>query len=341
VEDNSLYYNNLLTRYFSGETTPEEVRMLADWVKSDPGNQHEFDTCRKIWQTLQADTIMSTLDVDAEWDAFKQKNIAASTSKSVRLESGKKSGFHLPFMNRFTRIAAILLVVAVSSFIIFRIINQPSAGTIASTDVILEQTLPDGTSVTLNTGSTLDYEKFNKAERNVKLKGEAWFEVARNVEKPFIISAGDIRIKVLGTAFYVNARDLSSRLEVILTRGRVAVYYKDKPNEFVILEPGEKIEIEGEHAMITKKRNEDPNFLAWKTYRLVMDDMALADAVSLINKVYHSNIVISDSMVADCRINATFDNQPLDAVLNVLEATLGIKFIQKGNEIQINGNGCR
>ncbi len=341
MEDNLTYYNNLLTRYFSGETTPEEDFILANWVKSDPGNQHEFDAFRKTWQTLQADSITTTLNVDAEWDAFKQKNISASTTKSVRFDSVKRRGFSLPYFNRFTRIAAVLLIVAVSSFVLYRIINQPSAGTIASTDVILEQTLPDGTSVTLNTGSTLDYEKFNKAERNVNLKGEAWFEVARNVEKPFIISAGDVRIKVLGTAFYVNAHDLSSRLEVILTRGRVAVYYKDKPNEFVILEPGEKIEIEGEHATITKKRNEDPNFLAWKTHRLVMDDMALADAVSLINKVYHCNIVISNSMVANCRINATFDNQSLDAVLNVLEATLGIKFVQKGNEIQINGNGCR
>ena len=211
----------------------------------------------------------------------------------------------------------------------------------AKTDVI-ERKLPDGTSVTLNTGSTLEYSKeFEKDKRLVKLKGEAYFNVSHDATKPFIIAADDIMVEVLGTKFYVNTNNTNGKVEIILTSGKVAVYHKDKPNERVILEPGEKIELSKNQEESNKTINEDENYLAWKTKKMIFTDEPLAEIVQTLNKVYRSNIQLKNKNIANCKITATFDNQSLDAVLNVIEATVDVKINKTSEKIEISGIGCK
>jgi transmembrane sensor len=337
VEQDLTYNNILLTRYFSGETSPEEDRILVDWVKSDPKNNEAFIQFQKTWLLLKADQISSEAFIDSEWKRFEE---ATLTDKGkIRTLPSQKS-VQLLRIKRYVSIAAVFLVLAISSLVLVKNVFTDKGGSLLASTSMVEGKLPDGTLVSLNSDSRIDFESFKGSERKVKLVGEAWFEVAHNAKKPFIVTTGDLQIKVLGTAFYVNARNLASKMELVLMRGRVAVYYKDNPDEFVILEPGEKVEVAGDHGKIIKKRNDDENCLAWKTKRLIFKDMELGEAVKLINDVYKSNLVIDSASLGKCRISAEFDNQTLDAVLNVLEATLGIKAMQEGNRILLKGPGC-
>jgi ferric-dicitrate binding protein FerR (iron transport regulator) len=130
-------------------------------------------------------------------------------------------------------------------------------------------------------------------------------------------------------------------VEVVLTTGKVAVYYADKPEQKVILAPGERIEFPKANADFTKTVNTDENYMAWKTKKLVFSDQPLSNIVDQLNKVYHANISVSEPNLGDCRMTATFDHQELDAVLKVVEATLDVDIHKKGNTFVISGQGCK
>lgn len=337
MEQDLTYHNILLTRYFSGETSPEEDHILVEWVRSDPKNQTEFLRYQKTWMLLQADKLANNKTMASEWTRLEQATV--NQKFNSKYKPSPKTAKVLS-LKRYISIAAAFLVVSITSWLLYQNYFSQQTGVLIATNTLVEGQLPDGTLVSLNAGSRIDFEGFNGNERNVKLKGEAWFDVAHDTTKPFLVTVGDVQVKVLGTAFYLNATELASKMELVLMRGRVAVYYKDNPDEFVVLEPGEKVEVAGDHGKIIKKRNEDENFLAWKTKKLVLKDRTLAEAIALINKVYNTNILIEDAKVGRCRISAEFDNQSLSAIINVLEVTLGVKGVQNGNQLIIKGTGC-
>jgi transmembrane sensor len=243
---------------------------------------------------------------------------------------------------RYARIAAVFIFLTLSSIWLYTYLNKPQEKVLTASNAAVEATLPDGSHVTLNSGSTINYpSKFSKDKRSISLQGEAYFDVTHDASHPFVISSGNVNIEVLGTSFYVNTNGPDGKVEVVLTSGKVAVYYADKPDQKVILTPGERIDFPKVEADVTKTVNTDENYMAWKTKKMIFSDQPLSLIVTQLNKVYHSDITISQSGIADCRMTATFDNQELDAVMNVIQATLDVEIHKKGNTFVISGNGCK
>jgi ferric-dicitrate binding protein FerR (iron transport regulator) len=174
----------------------------------------------------------------------------------------------------------------------------------------------------------------------VTLQGEAWFEVAHDKSKPFIVAAENVRIRVVGTSFFVNAKTGNDAKEVILASGIVQVYYDDKPEKSAMLLPGDKAELITGGYEIVKTTNRDVNYLAWKTKRLVFTNTPMNEVVALLTRVYNTNVRLSGAGLSDCTITATFDNQSLESVLNVLKATLDLQVRNSGAGIELSGHGC-
>jgi ferric-dicitrate binding protein FerR (iron transport regulator) len=341
MENNSAYNIDLITRYLAGEASNEEVVLLNNWLKSDKENLLLFDEYRKTWISIEKEKIESSVDVDEEWQSFKSRISKPDENNKVidfKPEVNRNNSLYM----RVLKYAAIAALVAFSSVLIFKFATKPSDKIVIANIDAVESVLPDGTKVVLNSNSTFEYpEKFAKSERTVKLKGEAYFNVTHNESKPFIISADDVRIVVLGTSFYVNTNAPDNKVEVILTEGKVAVYYKSKPSQKVILNPGDKVEISKTNSSIIKSVNNDENYIAWKTKKIIFNNNSLSEVVLSLNKVYHSNIIISNKILADCRLTATFENQSLDAVLNVLKETLDLEINKSGSTVELSGNGCK
>lgn len=336
MENNSEYYIDLITRYFSNEAKSSENEILAQWLKSDPENLKLFREYQKTFEFIGKARI-EQMDVDAEW-----KKLAERISHSGKITRPR-------FTNRIIRIqyqrvikmAAVILVIAVPTFLFLRYLIQPELKKLNASTGILESNLPDGTSVTLNTGSVLEYpSRFSGFKRDVLFKGEAWFEVAHDKAKPFVISNGKVRIEVLGTSFYVNTQNTTGEIEVILSNGKVALYYNDRPSVRVLLSPGEKAEIMTDQESISKSSNDDENFLSWKTKIFVFNDDPLSEIVRDLHKVYHANLKLSNN-ISGCRITATFHNQSLESILNILKSTVNLTIRNKGSEIEISGEGCK
>ena len=210
MEHNSTYFIDLITRYFTNETNGSENEILAEWLKSDTENLKLFKEHQKTWEIFEKARI-EQMDVDAAWAKLEGKIQNLEEPPGFHQQSVPdirqhgKSFRHL-FINRtlhlhyqrVIKIAAVIILIVIPTFLFLRYLIQPESKKLEASAGIIESKLPDGTSVTLNTGSLLEYpSRFGGSKRDIILAGEAWFEVAHDKTKPFIISNGKVRIEVL------------------------------------------------------------------------------------------------------------------------------------------------
>jgi len=174
--------------------------------------------------------------------------------------------------------------------------------------------------------------------RGIELKGEAFFEVESNQALPFIISTGKTSVEVVGTSFNVQAYANNPFQEVVVTSGKVK-FFSDSQH-IVTLNPGEKGTYHKASILLSKTKNKDPNFLSWKTKKIVFSNLGLTEVIKTINRIYNSEIIISAEVKETCAVTVTFENQSLESILNVLKSTLNLKFEANGNKILITGAGC-
>lgn len=190
--------------------------------------------------------------------------------------------------------------------------------------------LADGTKVYLNAVSSIKYPtQFNGNQRIVELDGEAYFEVAKNKNKPFIVKSGDQDIEVLGTHFNVHAYDNESVVKTTLLEGSVAVSYK---NQKAILKPGQQSNVSDKFYKITVKQVDTEAAIAWKNGRFKFDNADLKTVMRQLERWYGIKVEYRGD-VSDVRFNGgTFMNKNLSEVLKVLELS-NIKFKVEGKTI--------
>ncbi len=344
MNDNSTYYIDLITRYFSGEIAEEELRSLSAWLKADIQNQDIFRQYQETWHLIEKQRSNTLIDINHEWEALQSKKEASSAVPDNRVKIIPLHGNNniKTTFQKIWKVAATVTILLVSSFLLYLYLSKPGNIILTAQNTNLEQVLPDGSVVTLHAGSQIIYpEKFSSSSRHVELKGEAYFKVAHDKTKPFFVASGDARIEVLGTQFNVNTHNLSGNLEVVLTSGKVSVYYKGKPGDNVLLNPGEKAELFSDKQQILKTANADPNYISWKTHMLVFDNESLSQVVNTLQNVYQARIQIVDTQLSGCRVTASFNKQSLQSVLQVLKETLELEVKQNGNTITITGKSCR
>lgn len=190
--------------------------------------------------------------------------------------------------------------------------------------------LADGTKVYLNAVSSIKYPtQFNGDQRIVELDGEAYFEVAKNKNKPFIVKSGDQDIEVLGTHFNLHAYDNESVVKTTLLEGSVAVNYK---NQKAILKPGQQSNVSDKFNKITIKQVDTEAAIAWKNGRFKFDNADLKTIMRQLERWYGIKVEYRGD-VSDVRFNGgTFMNKNLSEVLKVLELS-NIKFKVEGKTI--------
>ena len=333
METDPTYSIDLITRYLAGEASSDDLVFLEAWLKADPGHRQIFDDYRRIWLGMEQARMDAAVDPDKEWIELEAKILVNEEPARGRIISFS--------FRQVLRIAAIILLLAVPSFFVFRYFTHPEQKQLEANLTIKEGKLPDGTSVTLNKGATLEYpSSFKGNKRNVKLNGEAWFEVKHDDAKPFIIISHNVRVEVLGTSFYVNTNAANNTMEVILNSGSVAVYFDDHKENSIFLSPGEKAEIIPGQQKMEKDINTDQNYRSWMTQRFIYNNTPLVTIVADLNKVYHANLRIATPVISYCLVTATFDHQSPESILHVLQATLDLNISTHGAWTDISGNKC-
>lgn len=204
----------------------------------------------------------------------------------------------------------------------------------ASSENISSYTLPDGSKVWLNKNSWLAYnQKFGKRTRQVTLKGEGYFEVNRDEQRPFIVKMQNgLDIKVLGTTFNACNYPSLNKAEVILRSGSVQVSDNGR-NEHVILKPNQKFtwnegtaEISSVNAM---------NCCRWFEHRLVFDNVKLKDILENLSHKYQTEISLNVGNLADKHMSMTIRDESVEDILDILTTLLPIRWRYQGAEIII------
>lgn len=315
---------DLIARKLSGEATAEEEKILDNWIRDDQSNRELFNQYSRLWErTGKAEQLQQT-DIDKEWRRFSD---AVSKGKKVRT---------LSRMNNITRLAAAVvagLILAFSGLLIYRTAAYKTVKTVAE---VREVSLPDGSSVTLNSGSELRYPvSFGKSSRDLELQGEAFFDVEENPEKPFSVEAGGIRVKVLGTSFNVEAAAGQNIVTVIVANGKVGIFDESGNEMKGELLKGEKALINTATGSLSLNTNTDPNFNSYKTKHIVFKNSGLEQVISTLEKTYNTNIRVENPGVTENRITVTFNNKDLDYILRTIEATLDLEIEIKDDEVII------
>lgn len=344
MNDDSTYYTDLITRYFSGEIPEDELRLLSKWLKADPQNEEIFRQYAKTWNLVVKQNVHSKIDINQEWTALNEKMNTKVSATEVPLKvispshNRNTSSFSL---QKTWKAAAAIIILLASSFLLYYYISKPGNIVVTAQAGNMEQVLPDGSVVALHAGSQITYPaSFASDTRNIELKGEAYFKVTHDKTKPFIVSSGDALVEVLGTQFNVNTKSASGNMEVILTTGKVSVYYQGKPQDNVMLAPGEKAVVATDHRLISKSANIDANYMAWKTRVLQFDNETLEEVVNTLQNVYDTKVTLSDNRLGECRVTASFNNQSLESVLSVIKETLNLQVQQNSKGVLISGKGC-
>lgn len=201
--------------------------------------------------------------------------------------------------------------------------------------------LPDGSTVFLNEGSELRYEaSFGEEIREVALTGEAYFDVAHNPDKPFMVRTGEVNTRVLGTAFNVQAFD-GEEVVVTVTRGKVEVGNKEQVFDYLL--PDEQMVVHTVSGSFEKKNINSQEVSEWKEQFFVLNNTTIAEAAEKIGERYEVEVSLDNTAIESCRITATFaEGEDLEEVLAVLTGIIQAEYTitAEKDKVTIEGGRC-
>jgi len=311
--------DQVLVNVFSGIVTPEEQQKLDEWVRESIENKRYYAEQKKLWEIITQHQKLQNIDEHKAFDTV-----------SSKLFRQKKFNLFLLIQ----RIAAILLLPVLLVFAYFYQSSKKHAEQFATVYNTAETslgmrsslTLPDGTKVWLNAGSKLSYPVlFSDKFREVKLSGEAYFEVKKDKSWPFMVSSGNMNIIVMGTTFNCNAYTENNEIQTVLVEGHVTVVNQSAA-EVEELEPGELATFSNDSQRMTKTKTDLHKYIAWKSGKLMFRDDRMDLVVEKLERWYNVEINIKEKEISDYIYTATFIDESLDQVLKMLSISAPISY---------------
>ncbi len=271
--------DELLFRYFSNEASAEEVAQIEQWLEEDPARQSEFDSAHYLFNAM----------------ILHSDELSKMTTPGALEKTSRKSKVRR-LVYRYAAAAAAVVIAGLSGVFVEREINYNKMT--AQTNVLevpagqrMSVTLSDGTQVQLNGNSRIEYPViFSRKQRNVKLSGEAFFEVKHDERHPFIVETFASKVEVLGTRFNVYADEASEYFSTALVDGKVKVTTNDETAEQVVLAPDEMVKFVNNHLVVTKVDAE--NLISWTEGYVNLADTDFASLMHRFENVYGVKIVI-------------------------------------------------
>ena len=283
---NKVEMERLLEKYQRGLCSDSEKKLVEDFLQSYQKNNEWID-----WKHG---------DEDQTGERIYMKVRAA-------IEEKQEPGIFQRSL-RYAAIVAVLTAAAVLGYLQFYQSSEtPAIRMITKTTQRGQKAnivLADGTTIRLNSESSLTYpESFTNETREVKLTGEAFFEVARNEQKPFIVESGEINTTVLGTSFNIKAFP-DKNIEVSVATGKVKVTSQSVDqgtDKEVLLTPNQQAVYEPSGSL--QKREVDlSKYLAWQEGRIIFDEIPLGEAILILERWYNVSFVLETKLIANCII---------------------------------------
>jgi transmembrane sensor len=364
---------SLLSKKLSKEANSEELHELQSILLNNPDLHPQADMLTEMWQqglinkSVGSEAAYMRHIMKHKDEFFVDESDEGTKGEDTVFETSPRF-FHTRFSKKKLIALSVLGFMIFTTGVIYFFTQEndtkvPAEQAISS--VVTKNgnrtkiVLPDGSQVWLNAGSNLDYNNstFNKELREVSLNGEAYFDVTKNPDKPFIIHTKKMDIKVLGTVFNVRSYGNEKISEAALIRGSIEVTLKDRKDQKIVLKPNEKISITNEEPKAETKQNKiiaskiDPvripqivvkelktnttyniiGEIAWTQNKLYFEDENLEDIALRMERWFGKKVTVANESLKNIRYTGNFENETMEEVLSYLKLSRTFNF-RLGND---------
>ncbi len=326
------HIDDLIIRFFSGQTAEEEAASLLAWRRESCENESYFRKMEEVWFSSLAgnvEKLFTDKDIDEAYRSFCRQSkpakvynmrnvwgyVAAVAVVLLMVFGAYKTGEkRLPFSDCAVRIEA------------------PIG---AKTKV----TLPDGTNVCLNAGSYISYTpQFGLKTREVNVCGEAYFEVAHNEKIPFLVKSENMQVRVLGTKFDFRDYPSDKNAVVTLSEGKVNLTNLQVEGESLIMMPSDQVILDKTSGGLQKRKSVPVEAIRWTENSLSFDEEPLRDVLNALERQYNVEIDLQADSLDNLMFYGAFktDEQTIGDVMEILSSTQKMKYHIDGRKITIN-----
>lgn len=328
----------LFQKYLQNNCSKEEMEELFLLLNEEANQSAVADSLNAYWKRIDVANADEPV-VAAIFDKIKSKSAEQEVSYGI-----PKRNFAM-----FRWVAAACLVIGVSCSLFYfwnghGLEGAPKTALVSKhilKHALTKIVLADGSTVILKKGSYLNYpNKFGNKSREVYLTGEGYFDIKHDPTRPFLVHAGSLTTKVLGTAFNIKSNPYETKIEVTVTRGKVSVSNLNKT--LAVLLPNQQLTYNSKSATYLKQATNAKVAVLWKEEDLVLKDIAMYQAVTLLQERYGVEIVLANEEIKDCKFTAYFLNtSSLEQIIKVITQLNNLNYHQTANgSYVLSGSGC-
>ena len=334
------------------EPDMESIALWDELLLKNPSQKNKAAKAREILVRIESGRDkMTDLEFDRIWGNVDSATKALKDKETEgriipirpRVETKPRHIYRKP--SQFYRIAAILVVIF-GLGVLAAISLKTAPSSVEPNPVVFEEhttppgiksflTLSDGSNVTLNSGSTIRYVRgFDTDKREVFLDGEAFFDVFKDEQRPFVVRNADVSVTALGTSFNVKAYE-EERLDISLVSGKVGVNFKVEEAEYVLLEKGEGLHIEPLNGTWNKALFNEDEVLGWTKKMIIFNKTPVSEAIRILENWYGITIQFQNNPSPGLLLSGRFENETLRNVLEGLSYTTKLEFEIENDIVKI------
>jgi ferric-dicitrate binding protein FerR (iron transport regulator) len=328
----------LLTKYIAGEAAPEEVQSIERWLEESPDHLEMMNKLEKIWDLASEEESGGVLfNTNQDWAVLQSRieddNLLAENRTQAR---GSIFGLNTTW-SIAVRVAAIFLLAGLFGLYTYKMFYTPAPENpaVPLKEITMNPglrggvTLSDGTKVYLNSHSKITLPSvFSADTREVTLEGEAYFEVAKNPNKPFIIKTKGAIVQVLGTSFVVRSYEGDKTVQTVVEEGVVSFRPANMPiNEGVILTKGKLARLNLKNNMMETEQVDDLDiYLSWKDGYLKFKNTTMKEVAKQLERKYAIKVEFDCKKIADLHLTAELKSRSMKNVIQTISNSLDLHY---------------
>lgn len=325
--ESSKHKGRQLIDHFSSTGGTPRPGELGDWINESPENHNDFQAYQKVWKGTEKLAAASTFQIDKAWSLV-DRRIRQAQAFRRRMDRAVFSAVGMA--------ASLILILGLAFYTGYFSIQPNKIQLATDYGSRTEVTLPDGSKIKLNSGSTLSYH-FNSLTkvREVSFAGEGFFEVAK-AQSPFVIHTPDgLDLKVLGTTFNLTAYPDEQIIKTALVEGKVEL--SNRLNEKLLLEPGQIGGFEKKSQSLDYLEDELSHVIGWTQNKMYLDNTSLREISIRLERWFNVRIQISPESLGDqIRYTGVLEEKTVQDVLDALGELSNIHYTIKGDKIIIS-----
>lgn len=334
----------LITKVISKEATASEIEDLQEWINKDRVNKLIFDDFQEVWNKTAVFDSGSNEENGIHY--LRQRLFFSDEKTHTPIIAIKSRNKILKW--QYVKVAASILFIGLTAAFLYLNLSPVAVkyktlampygkkGTLH---------LSDGSTLEVNSGTKISFpEKFSDDKRLLKIEGEAFFEIAKDKSRPFIIEAGELEIQVIGTSFNLKSYKNEEVIELGVKTGSVSITNRtlsdSSLSNIFYLEPGELISFNVLDNTFEKKKVDIDLLTSWTHETLVFNNKNLSEVAAMLQRWYNIPVKLENDMLKKCEFMGEYKDESLQNILEALKFSIGIEYVIKDKEVSITGKGC-